>query len=195
MIKKTIYLFIISIILSSCFGGRTNPSNFYNIVASDDGETRIKTKKNFIIGIELVSVPGYLDRPEIVTIKNKDTELNISEYNRWAEPLSTSLQRVISNNMSSCMPNSTVRPITIFRKYFDYTIVIYINRFEGKFNDKAYLNAWYFISDKNGTNLLSERIVLDIDIGNTYDDLVKKQSILIGRFSEELAKRMGKVKK
>lgn len=195
MIKRTFFLCIGLILLSSCFGGRTNPSNFYNLVTSDDGETRIKTKENFVIGIELVSVPGYLDRPEIVTRKAGNTELDISEYNRWAEPLSTSLQRVISNNMSTYMPNSTVRPITIFRKYFDYTIVVYINGFEGRFNDKVYLNAWYFIADKNGNNLLSERIVLDIPVGNTYDDLVEKQSVLIGNLSEELAKRIGKVRR
>lgn len=191
--KRAIYLITVLFLLSSCFSGRTKPSNFYNIVSIENENIKIRGTNKSIVGIELVSIPGYLDRPEIVTIKGNSTELAISDFNRWAEPLSSSIQRTIANNLSMYTKNLTIRPINLYRKTFDYTIAIYIIRFEGKFSDKVYLDAWYSIYNKNGVNISNERIKFDMEIGDSYEDLVQKQSILISKLSEQIAKNLAKL--
>jgi len=191
--KKVIYLIVILFLLSSCFGGRSKPSSFYNIVSIENDEIEIKSKRKSVIGIDVVSIPGYLDRPELVTIKDNDTELIISEYNRWAEPLSSSIQRAIANNLSMYMQNVTVRPMNIYRKTFDYTVAIYIIKFEGKFDDRVYLDSWYSVYNRYGTNIINERVKFDMELGNSYEDLVRKQSILVSKLSEQIAKRISKL--
>lgn len=191
--KKVIYLIVILFLLSSCFGGRSKPSSFYNIVSIENDEIEIKSKRKSVIGIDVVSIPGYLDRPELVTIKDNDTELIISEYNRWAEPLSSSIQRAIANNLSMYIQNVTVRPMNIYRKTFDYTVAIYIIKFEGKFDDRVYLDSWYSVYNRYGTNIINERVKFDMELGNSYEDLVRKQSILVSKLSEQIAKRISKL--
>lgn len=191
--KKALYLITILFLLSSCFGGRTKRSNFYNIVSIENNDIKITSKTSPIIGVELVSIPGYLDRPEIITIKGNDTELEISDFNRWAEPLSNSIQRVISNNLSIYMKNATIRPMNLYRRTFDYTVVIYIIKFEGKFNDKVYLDSWYSVYNRNSVNVINERVKFDTELGNTYEDLVEKQSILVSKLSEAIAKKLARL--
>ncbi len=191
--KKAIYLTTVLFLLSSCFSGRTKPSNFYKIASIENEDIKIRSRNYSVIGIELVSVPGYLDRPEIVTIRGNNTELDISDFNRWAEPLSSSIQRTIANNLSMYLKNSTIRPMNLYRKTFDYTVAIYIIRFEGKFNDKVYLDSWYSIYNRNGINIANERVKFDTELGDSYDDLVEQQSLLISKLSEEIAKKLARL--
>ena len=58
--KKTVYILSILILLTSCFGGRSKPSNFYNLVATETNILNNKIKLS--IGIEPVNLPSYLDR-------------------------------------------------------------------------------------------------------------------------------------
>ncbi len=192
MIKKSIFIIFALSLLSGCFGGRTGPSTFYTLVPINN-DIKIKTRGNMVAIVELVSVPGYLDRPEITTIKNTNTELTISEYNRWAEPLPSAIQRVITENMSNYMTKAVVRPLNLFRKRYDYSILIYINRFEGKFNDKVYLDAWYSIVNRNGTNIVNKRVNFNTEVGDNYTDLVEKMSLLLSNLSESISNELSKL--
>ena len=191
--RKIVYLIIILFLLSSCFSGRSKPSNFYNLVPIENNNIKIKTKKDLTIGIEPILVAKYLDRSEIITIKENETELNISDFNRWAEPLSNSIQRVIINNLSNYMINSTIMPTNTYKKAYDYTIFVYITKFEGKFNDKVYLESWYFIYDKNGKNIINEKVKFNMELGNNYENLVWQESVLISKLSKKIAEKLSKI--
>ena len=58
-----------------------------------------KGKKCKTIGIGPLDLPGYLDRPEIVTRVNPD-ELELAELDNWAEPLKDNITRVLAENIS-----------------------------------------------------------------------------------------------
>lgn len=190
--KKTCYILIL--LLSSCFSGTTKPSKFYVINPILETNKTIDGK-NITVGIDLVYIAGYLDRKEIVTIKDDGIELNISEFNRWAETLSNSIERNVMLNISSYMKNTVVKPINSFNKNFDYIILIYLNRLDGKFNNTVYLEASYTIIDKQGNIVANDNISLKSNLGNTYKDLVLQESNLISQFSMKIAEHLVKIRK
>lgn len=190
---KKIYYVLFLILLSSCFSGRSQPSNFYVLRAMPEKNITYNVKNSFI-GIDVLYIASYLDRKEIITtVDGNNTEIQMSEFNRWAEPLSSAIQRNIVLNMSTYMPNSLIRSINAFNRNFDYIVLVYINRFDGSFNDKVYLDAFYSIVDKNNQIIASDKVLLTNNLGDTYDDLAIQESKLISQLSKILAKKISQI--
>jgi uncharacterized lipoprotein YmbA len=59
------------------------------------------------IKVRRVTIPGYLDRPEIVR-RVVDFKLGIDQYERWGEPLDAMLGRVLAADIELRTPGSTV---------------------------------------------------------------------------------------
>ena len=185
-IKKIICLFTI-ILLTSCFGGFSAPSKFYNLISYDNSNIKIKNNKKVIIDIEPVIIPSYLDRPQLVTVGNRNTELNISETNRWAESLNDSIRRVVSENIYTYLENSITKPMVIKSNNTDYSIYIVINKFDGKFNDKIILDVWWSVFNKNGKSIITKNSSYEKELNSeNYNDLVNGYSELINEMSIEI---------
>lgn len=187
---KKIFYSIIVLLLTSCIGGISIPSNFYNLVPIDNNNIKITNKKNVVINIESVVIPAYLDKSQIITINGEDTEINVSENNRWAEPLTDSIQRVLSEDMRSYMPNAIIKYEAMKNGNSDYYVYIVINKFEGRFNDKLILNAWWSITDRNGNTVITKNSHFETNIENNYNNLVKKYSELVNRLAIEISNKI-----
>jgi uncharacterized lipoprotein YmbA len=59
------------------------------------------------IGIGPVTLPKYLDRPQIVTFTSPYA-LNVVEFDRWAEPLESTFVRVLAENLALLLPRAHV---------------------------------------------------------------------------------------
>lgn len=188
---KKFCLLTVVLLLSSCISGMSMPSNFYNLVSCDNSNIKLKTKKSFIINIEPVVIPTYLDRSQMITLNGDDTEFNISEMNRWAEPLSDSIQRTIAKDMYSYMPNSVVRTSAMKLMNEDYSVYIIIDKFDGRFGDKLVMNAWWSVLNKNGKTVITKNsnFVVNLD-SSSYNDLVKKYSQLINQLAIEIGNKI-----
>ena len=191
---KKLYLILILSLLTSCFGGRSQPSSFYVLRPMPEEDIKYNGN-NMFVGVDLLYISGYLDRKEMITIGNNSTEITMSEFNRWAEPLSSAIQRNIVLNMSTYLPNSLIRSINAFNRNFDYIVLVYINRLDGSFNDKVYLDAFYSIVDKNNKIVASDKVLLTNNLGDTYDDLAIQESDLISQLSKILAKKISQIDK
>jgi uncharacterized lipoprotein YmbA len=55
------------------------------------------------VGVLPVRVPGYLDRPQLVTWLAPG-ELRIDEFLRWAEPLDAGISRTLAENLDALLP-------------------------------------------------------------------------------------------
>ena len=93
------------------------------------------------LGIGPVSLPGYLDRQEIVT-RIAQNQVNLSEYDRWAEPLEESFTRVVSQNVSGILRAERINafPWPIDKKPL-YQVEIEVLRFEANTAQEAQLAA------------------------------------------------------
>jgi uncharacterized lipoprotein YmbA len=56
-----------------------------------------------IVGVLPVSLPGVLDRPQLVAWSGPG-EVRIDEFLRWAEPLDSSVQRVLVADLQALLP-------------------------------------------------------------------------------------------
>ena len=180
--------------LTACLGGMTPPSKFYSLTPIQHSQEVFKSVR-LNIGVEEVKVPVYLDRPQIVTRKDNQVELNVSELNRWSEPLSTAMQRIIADNLAVYLPNASVKPSGFRHEGFDYLVWIEINRFDGSWDKTVDLSVWWSVFDKNGDTVLQKKANLSSPLGSSYDDLVKEDSDLISELSLQIAQNLARLKK
>lgn len=190
---KKLLAILTVIFLSGCIG-QSRPARFYNITPQTQAMRTFKSARIFV-GIEPVKVPVYLDKPQIVTRNSNEVELSISELNRWAEPLSDSIQNTLAADIGSIMPDATVKPSSFRREGFDYIVWVEITKFEGVWNENAVLDAWWSILDSDNKSVARDQVSLSRPLGQTYDNLVQQQSILLGELSEKIAARLAKLPK
>ena len=60
-----------------------------------------------LVGVLPVFLPGYLDRPQVVTWTGPG-ELRIDEFLRWAEPLDAGVARVLGESLGTLLPSHRV---------------------------------------------------------------------------------------
>lgn len=60
-----------------------------------------------VVGVERVFVPDWLNRPQI-TGRAANGEVLTDEFARWGEPLARGVQRVVTENLSSLLPDRRV---------------------------------------------------------------------------------------
>ena len=178
-------IFIIFLLLSSCFCGYSKPTRFYNLIIYKNNTIG---NKRILINIEPINIPSYLDRPQIITMKNQPTELNISETNRWAEPLNIAIQRALIQDLQSSLPNAIINLEQ--KDKADYSIFIKVNNFISKFNESTILDISYIIKDKNGKVLITKNSNFKNKLSDNYWDLVANYSRLINDLSIEIAKKI-----
>lgn len=58
-----------------------------------------------IIGIGPVRIPEYLNRPQMVT-RAKDNLLTFAQFDRWAEPLDSTILRLLDEDITAMLPGS-----------------------------------------------------------------------------------------
>jgi uncharacterized lipoprotein YmbA len=70
-------------------------------------------------------------------------------------------------------------------------VAIEVNKFDGKFGDKARLDAWWTITVKDNKGaIIREHTSLETPVGNDYNDLVKKLDELLDKLSIKIAGRI-----
>lgn len=180
--------------LSACVMGTSQPAKFYTLRSDVSDSTYVNDKVKLSIGINSASIPDYLDKPQIVTLKSNSVELNISEMNRWSESLSTMISRTLAGDLAIALPNSVVKTKTTGRENFDYTIQLEVNRFEGIWDENAVLNAWWVVLNKNNKVVFREKSELSTPISDDYDSLVVGQSKLISQLAQEIAAKVSGLK-
>jgi hypothetical protein len=98
------------LLLSTACFGTSPPSKFYVLSPSPAGVSAVpSTGPDGALGIMPTRVAAYLDGPQIVTFLGSN-EVALDEYNRWAEPVSAGVSRVLAQNLSALLPTWRVLP-------------------------------------------------------------------------------------
>lgn len=83
--------------LLSC--GTSSPARFY-LVSSPEAASKPSPSTGPLVALEIVEVPAHLQRDPIAT-RTSPHELQVSEFDRWAEPLADALRRVIAETFEA----------------------------------------------------------------------------------------------
>jgi uncharacterized lipoprotein YmbA len=140
------------------------------------------------IGVGPVRLPAYVDRPQIVTRKSSD-EIDLSEFNRWAEPLADSVPRTIAENLTALLPNDRIAlfPWTGARA-LSHQVVIDVARFDGALGGTVSLDARWRILGPDRKDVRDGRFAAnEPTAGPDYAALVAAMSRSLGALSREIA--------
>lgn len=106
------------------------------------------------IGVGPIDFPEYLRRQQVVT-RSSPNKLELSEEQRWAEPLDKNFTRVLCENLTQLLDAQRVEKYPWSRKNpVDYQVTIDVQRFETSADGQAYLVArWAIKEGQTGKDL------------------------------------------
>lgn len=178
--KKFLFLLLF---LSACVG-TSKKMNFYTFTPVEIEANRFINKK---ILIRNVKVSEYLDRPQIILLKNNNAEYTISELSRWVEPLPNLIQKTIVADMAGFC---NVDKYNFNMKKFDYIVDIYVDKIDMKMNENIKFKAVWVLLDKNKNVISTKKYKKSLDVGENYADVMQKMSLILSDFSQEIYKNI-----
>ncbi len=194
--KNSVMLILLSVILfTHC--GSSPPVQKYILTPSIENDTETisgNESTEITIGIGSIEFSEYLKRPEIVSFKGNN-ELNVDEFNRWAEPLEKNFERVLIENLSRLIPTDR---IYIFpwqeEEPNSFQITIVVNDFGMRSDSSVVLDARWSVTKKFKRDfLMTQRsFYTDNAAGVSIEGKVALLSELVGKFSRDIANEIRK---
>jgi uncharacterized protein len=195
-LKSIVIVFgVATLSASGCmnFSPMPDPSRFFTLTPLPRAEQSraLDTLKNnsLFVGVGPIRFPGYLDREQIVT-RATQNHFDISENDRWAEPLEENFTRVLSQNLGMLLGGARIirypwqtsqRPM--------WQIEMEVLRFEPSTRQEVELLAgWTLIDVSNKTALVSrESRVARRTAAKSMEASVAALSESLGDLSREIA--------
>ena len=141
--------------LTGCPGNA--PTRLYVLTATTD-KPASTSPEGVAIGVGPITLPKYLDRPQIVT-RVAANSLDQANLDQWGGDLNDNITRVVATNLSNLLATDRVSlypwkdgaPV-------DFQVTMDISRFEQDKDGSAVLNVfWSIVNPKDGTVLLMRR--------------------------------------
>ncbi len=192
--KNSVMLILVSVILFT-YCSSSPPVQKYILTPSIENDTEtLSDKENtkITIGIGTIEFSEYLKRPEIVSFKGSN-ELNVDQFNRWAEPLEKNFERVLIENLSRLIPTDRINIFPwLEEEPNSFQITILVNEFGMRSDSSVVLDARWSVSKKFKRDfLMTQRsIYTENAAGVSIEGEVALLSDLIGKFSRDIANEM-----
>jgi uncharacterized protein len=192
---------VIALSLAGCgtFSPRPDPSRFFTLSSMPQVEqaslkNSTRPEKMFL-GIGPIKFPGYLDRQEMV-VRSAQNRFDVSENDRWAEPLQENFSRVLSENLALLLDTDLIiiypwSPTNRPR----YNVEIDVLRLEANSERNGQLFArWSVVDggDKKVAVVKESRIIRNAKEKST-DGSVAALSEAVGDLSREIAETVSAI--
>ena len=197
LFSRLTMLTIVALLMHLAGCASSAPTRFYVLSPLPGAKAESQTLKDegcIAIGIGPVELPAYLDRPQIVT-RVSENELNLAEFDKWAEPLKDNFSRVLVENLSTLL---CADAISIFPwkgpTPIDYQVEVTVIRMDGNVGGNASLVARWAIFRENDRKMLLTRqsSFSRLLSSQGYKALVSAQSRAIADLSREIAEAIKK---
>ncbi|MEE8287884.1 MAG: PqiC family protein [Nitrosomonadaceae bacterium] len=173
------------------YGCSSKPTKFYVLTPLAEVQT-IPDRLNedtLSIGVGPISLPDYVNRPQIVT-KNGANELVIDEFYRWAEPLRTNVSRVLRDNLATLLGTENINKYPWNRfVHIDYQVSIDFTRFDSVIGKEATIEArWIVLTDRGRNEILRKKSKITKKAETEhYDAIVIAESQALAELSQQIA--------
>ena len=173
--------------LGACAG---TPSRFYllNTLSASETVPATAAAQGPVIGVGPITLPKYLDRPQIVTRVGRN-QLALGEFDRWAEPLQDNVLRVLAENLVRLIPTDQIllhpwpRSVTL-----DYQVSIEVLQLDGWLGGESTLLARWSILDGAERELFNRMVYLHAPTGGQdYDAMVVAMNQMLETLSRDIA--------
>jgi len=183
-----------ALLLGGCgnFSAKPDPSRFFTLSglpAPEDAAKKTSDSAGISLGIGPITLPGYLDRQEIVT-RVAQNQINLAENDRWAEPLEENFSRVLSQNVAALLRADRVNayPWPIDKKPV-YLVEVEVLRFEANTAQEVQLAARWTVRNsgkKDSLRYRETRLSRPVE-ARSPDAAVAALSEALGDLSREVA--------
>jgi uncharacterized protein len=144
------------------------------------------------LGLGPIKFPKYLDRLEVVT-RIDNNRVAVSGADRWAEPLDSSFEKVLVQDLSVQLPKSQITTYPWYGDRLpDFQVLVDVRRFDASTEGLAQLEAsWTIIDLRNQTALYSTTSAISQSAGRVNEaGAVAALSRAITDFSDQIAARV-----
>jgi hypothetical protein len=140
------------------------------------------------VGVGPVSIPERLDRPQILT-RSSEHEVEIAEFERWAEPLEGSFATVLAEDLSRAIPTERIRVYPWRRATpVELQVAIVVTRFEREPDGVLTLTARWSLIGSGGREVRPQQNnTYREPAGGSTEELVAAMSRAIAAFAQDLA--------
>lgn len=178
------------LVLSACSSSK--PSQFYvlnSLSPTELSRDTISVGSGTAIGLEPIKMPEFLDRPEIVS-RGSGNQLNLGEFDRWAEPLDRNIERVVAQNLSVLLGTDRVFVLPVRRPLdLRYRVEIDILRFNLVKQGETLLEVrWSVLDGKTERELLIAKSSHGTPVATeNYDSVISSMNENLAELSREIA--------
>jgi uncharacterized protein len=141
------------------------------------------------IGVGPISIPGYLDRPQVVT-RDAGEGLEILPYHRWAEPLDVGIAQALAEDLGARVPGDRVAVYPwrgALARMIDYQVVVAVARFDGAPGRRVTLDARWRLLTRDGKEVAFKRTAVTEPVtGDTVTALVAAMNRSVGRLGQDV---------
>ena len=171
----------------------TAPSRFYMLRSlPTDASSPAQGVGGPVLVLGPVTIAVYLDRPQMVT-KGSGSEVKLSEFERWAEPLRDNIRTVLVDNLSVLVPTDriSVYPARL-PPAVDLRIAVEVLRFDGSLGGQAVLEArWSLLGSDAEEPIFTKRSRFEQATGGPgYDAFVEALNRALDALSREVAREV-----
>ncbi len=142
---KKYILILFALIFAAC-SSKTPQITYYNLPVTESGGD-MASGGGYIL-VPPVEVADYLAGTGIVYQVNT-VEYKTARSNRWAEPLSTQLQRSLAEMMRNSLPGTMVLTESMYTPPIA-TVYVNVNGFHGRHGGQAVVSGEWLITGKGG---------------------------------------------
>jgi len=197
ILRQVIPLLSFILFLSGCLSIPRSPVPRFYVLESvkDRGSVALADAgglDGLIVGIGPVTLPGYFNRPQIATKSSKDT-IEFAQFDRWAEPLSESMERLIARNLSVLLPEVNVE---IFpwnsAMPIRYQVIMEVIQLSSRLQGETELILQWSVLDAQSKNMLFTRrseYRRDAALPD-YSGVVQAFSLIMESVSREVAQTL-----
>jgi uncharacterized lipoprotein YmbA len=160
---------------------------FYTLEAATTAETAPPGTTSLSVEVGPVTLPVVVDRPQLV-IRVAANRVDILEMHRWAEPLKSSISRLIADNLARQL--GPVR-VSVYpqnaSENADYRVLVDVQRFDGTPGESVKIDALWSVRHSGGVTTRTGRSVVNEKVaGESYDALVAAYGRALAAVSRDI---------
>jgi uncharacterized lipoprotein YmbA len=165
------------------------PTEFYTLSNMQLPPAGLSTPRT-VVGVGPVTLPDYLDRPQIVT-RASGNRMMLAAFNSWVEPIDGMFTRVLVQNLSTLLSSDNVARMPQPRALaLDYQVEVDVSRFDADATGRAVLDARWRVFGRGGDQLIQEgrsTIVEPAVDPEDYEAIVGSMSKALAEMSRAIA--------
>lgn len=191
---RSVRRLILALSMIAAFGtGACSTATRFYTLSRVDGETSAAglraSAPAAVIGVGPVSLPDYVDRPQIV-VRTGPYTLAQATFDQWGGDLDDMVPRLLIEDLAARLPTDHLVPFPqVSDVPFDYRVSITISQFDVSSAGEAVVAAGWQVHGKSGTGtvLVRDSVARAQADSAAYSDRVAALSRAVAALTDEIA--------